>query len=257
MHLHHVFRIPHSPQMAQNITESQILQNKSGFPPNGCQVSHSGHVVTVERWFVGSHGVYHCQWCLSVRDREKYIETGDQTFLNVILHHVRDDSGFSRPNVGRYLNVKQMSESWNGLRPIVGNIHAIFEVIWLNRFRVLVSDTCKRHTHNLKLATILKMDPIQSFSIQLFMWSWEIKRRESLKAGCNSTCLVKFHILSNFTILQKPTSEVTVIQLQRSHSKVKVTFKVKVKFKVSKCVKLCLTLISPVTKMWCNSNHWP
>ena len=23
-------------------------------------------------------------------------------FLNVILHHVRDDSGFSRPNVSRY-----------------------------------------------------------------------------------------------------------------------------------------------------------
>ena len=96
---------------------------------------------------MGSHGVYHCQWCLSVRDREKYIETGDQTFLNVILHHVRDDSGFSRPNVGRYLNVKKMSESWNGLRPIVGNLHAIFEVIWLNRFRVMVSDTCMQMTH--------------------------------------------------------------------------------------------------------------
>ena len=26
-----------------------------------------------------------------------------KTFLNVILHHVRDDSGFSRPNVGRYV----------------------------------------------------------------------------------------------------------------------------------------------------------
>ena len=38
--------IPHS---SQNITESQILQSKSRFPPNGCQVSHSGHVVMVER----------------------------------------------------------------------------------------------------------------------------------------------------------------------------------------------------------------
>ena len=26
-----------------------------------------------------------------------------KTFLNGILHHVRDDSGFSRPNVGRYV----------------------------------------------------------------------------------------------------------------------------------------------------------
>ena len=103
MHLHHVFRIPRSPQ---NVTESPILQNKSGFSPNGCQVSHSGHVVTVERLFVGSHGVYHYQLCLSVRDRDKYIETGDQTFLNVILHHVGDDSGFSRPNVGRYLEIQ-------------------------------------------------------------------------------------------------------------------------------------------------------
>ena len=54
---------------------------------------------------------------------EKEIETGDgqmnrtrergrglgrlfreniKTFLNVILHHIWDDSGFSRPNVGRY-----------------------------------------------------------------------------------------------------------------------------------------------------------
>ena len=28
----------------------------------------------------------------------------DLTFLNVILHHVRDDSLFSRPNVGRYVS---------------------------------------------------------------------------------------------------------------------------------------------------------
>ena len=26
---------------------------------------------------MGSHVVYHYQWCLSVRDREKEIETGD------------------------------------------------------------------------------------------------------------------------------------------------------------------------------------
>ena len=71
---------------------------------------------------MGSHVVY--QWCLYIRDREKEIaiETADgqmnrtrergetvellsensKTFLNVILHHVRDDSGFSRTNVGRY-----------------------------------------------------------------------------------------------------------------------------------------------------------
>ena len=97
--------IPHS---FQNITESQILQNKS----SGRQVSHSGHVVTIERCFVGSRVVYHCQWCLSVRDREKELEKdwwierggGENTkiFLNVILQHVRDDSGFSRQNFGRY-----------------------------------------------------------------------------------------------------------------------------------------------------------
>ena len=29
------------------------------------------------------------------------------TFLNGILHHVRDDSGFSRPNVGRYGTLKR------------------------------------------------------------------------------------------------------------------------------------------------------
>ena len=69
---------------------------------------------------MGSFVVYQCQWCLSVRDREKENETGDgqmhrtrespwrlfrentKSFLNVILHHVRDDSGFSQPNVGRY-----------------------------------------------------------------------------------------------------------------------------------------------------------
>ena len=49
--MNHVFRIPHS---SQNMTESQILQNKSKFPPNGCQVSHSGHVINTERQFVGT-----------------------------------------------------------------------------------------------------------------------------------------------------------------------------------------------------------
>ena len=33
-----------------------------------------------------------------------YLERKQKTFLNVILHHVRDDSGFSlRPNIGRYV----------------------------------------------------------------------------------------------------------------------------------------------------------
>ena len=45
LHLDHVFRIPHS---SQNITESQIIQGKYRFPPNGCQVSHSGHVIAVD-----------------------------------------------------------------------------------------------------------------------------------------------------------------------------------------------------------------
>ena len=76
-----------------------------------------------------SHIVYHCQWWLSVRDREKGIETGDgqmnrtrereslwrlftentKILLNVILHHVRDDSGFSRPNVGRYVTTAHVN----------------------------------------------------------------------------------------------------------------------------------------------------
>ena len=78
---------------SQNITELQILQNKS-------------------RDSLQMDVVYHC---LSVREREKEIGTGDgpmnrtresgslwrlfmentKTFLNVNLHHVRDDSEFS------------------------------------------------------------------------------------------------------------------------------------------------------------------
>ena len=107
----------------QNITESQILQNQYRFPPNGCQVSHSGYVVMVER-FVGSHVVYQCQRCLSVRDREKQIDTGDRQMNRTrergSLWRFRQntnyipechsssrwvDSGFSRPNVGRYESI--------------------------------------------------------------------------------------------------------------------------------------------------------
>ena len=71
---------------------------------------------------MGSRVVYHCQWCLSIRDREKEIETGDRkvnrtwergslwklfrentkTSLNGILRHVGDDSRFNPPNVGRH-----------------------------------------------------------------------------------------------------------------------------------------------------------
>ena len=32
----------------------------------------------------------------------RLLRENTKTSLNVILHHVRDDSGFSRPNVGRY-----------------------------------------------------------------------------------------------------------------------------------------------------------
>ena len=122
-HLNHVFRIPYS---SQNVTESQILQNNNRFPPNRCQVSHPGHVVMVERWFVGSHRLYQCQWCLSVTESgtEIEIETGDgqmnrtretgslggylERISNIPEWHSLprwDDSGFSQPNVGRYDNV--------------------------------------------------------------------------------------------------------------------------------------------------------
>ena len=56
---------PCIPHLSQNITDSQIVQNKYRFAPNRCYVSHSGQVITIERLFV----VYYCQWCLSVRGR--------------------------------------------------------------------------------------------------------------------------------------------------------------------------------------------
>ena len=108
-HLKEVFCIP-----LKILRKHKFYRTSIDFPPNGCQVSHSG------------------QWCLPVRDREKELETGDgqmsrtrergslwrlfrentKTFLNGILHHVRVDSRFSRPNVGRYAVGKAGSTVW-------------------------------------------------------------------------------------------------------------------------------------------------
>ena len=56
--------------------ESQILQfYRISLDSHQMDVKSSIRGIIVHR-FVGSHVVYQCQWCLSVRDREKKIETG-------------------------------------------------------------------------------------------------------------------------------------------------------------------------------------